>query len=183
MGCPGQEEAGHRPGGSRAGRRPRAHRPPPPPPQRSLTTTGEDAGRRDEVRAPRPRSAGQSVRPPPPWPRPLQPPGRHQRRPGGVDSSDPGPGEGEPPPGSPSAHLTHMLLKRNRSSQVKARSVVITPPPPKRNRCNFARPAGSHPASARPAGSHPSEQTPLGKAENFFRATSCSATTQRRSSL
>lgn len=34
-------------------------------------------------------------------------------------------------PCSPKAHLTHILLKRNRSSHVKARSVVITPPPPK----------------------------------------------------
>lgn len=72
------------------------------------------------------------------------------------------PGGGGAPPGSPSAHLTHMLLKRNRSSQVKARSVVI-PPPPKQNRRDFARPAGSHPVSARPAGSHPANYRPSGR--------------------
>lgn len=52
-----------------------------------------------------------------------------------------------------------MLLKRNRSSQVKARSVVITPPP-QQNRRDFARPAGSHPANARPSGSHPANYRP-----------------------
>lgn len=65
--------------------------------------------------------------------------------------------------------LTHMLLKRNRSSHVKARSVVIVLPPPlpPRPACRSPRPPRRMSFCA---------GSPRGGAGNCFRATSCSAT-------
>lgn len=65
---------------------------------------------------------------------------------------DPHRGEGARPGRLSKAHLTHMLLKRNKSSHVKARSVVITPPPPQPARLNRApaAPEVAQRASRRP---------------------------------
>ena len=59
---------------------------------------------------------------------------------GGSRGRGPWPGRGDAATSVSPGGLTHMLLKRNRSSHVKARSVVIAPPPPPRPACREPRP-------------------------------------------
>lgn len=92
---------------------------------RTVSSPGSASPQSTPSTAPRPRSPASAPAQRPPGPRPRE--------------ADPGPRRG----GSGWRRLTHMLLKRNRSSQVKARSVVIAPQP-------ASKPAQRDPAPALP---------------------------------
>lgn len=131
----------------------------------------------NEIWTPPPRSIGQSVRPPRPRPLTLQHPGSHHWRRAKLISLTPARVRASLHQCSSHAHLTHMLLKRNRSSHVKARRVVITPPPPKPARRGFPSSSGSYPASGRGGqvlpghqllGNHATTQLPLAASQELL---------------